>query len=49
MGFVHADPHPGNIMMRARNSKCQVVVPDHGLDEEMGNKMREAMAGLWWP
>lgn len=46
-GFVHADPHPGNIMIRARNGKCQVVVLDHGLYEEMGNKEREALAGLW--
>jgi len=46
-GFVHADPHPGNIMVRARNGKCQVVVLDHGLYEEMGDKEREALAGLW--
>lgn len=46
-GFVHADPHPGNIMIRARNGKCQVVVLDHGLYEEMGDKEREALAGLW--
>jgi len=46
-GFVHADPHPGNIMVRARHGKCQVVVLDHGLYEEMGDKEREALAGLW--
>jgi len=46
-GFVHADPHPGNIMVRAREGKCQVVVLDHGLYEEMGKKAREALAGLW--
>eukprot|EP00092_Neocalanus_flemingeri_P027570 GFUD01029911.1.p1 GENE.GFUD01029911.1~~GFUD01029911.1.p1 ORF type:complete len:549 (+),score=182.34 GFUD01029911.1:59-1705(+) len=46
-GFVHADPHPGNIMIRARNGTCQVVVLDHGLYEEMGTKVREALAGLW--
>jgi len=46
-GFVHADPHPGNIMVRAKNGKSQVVVLDHGLYEEMGTKVREALAGLW--
>jgi len=46
-GFVHADPHPGNIMIQARNGKCQVVVLDHGLYEEMKDKEREALAGLW--
>ena len=46
-GFVHADPHPGNILIQARNGKCQVVVLDHGLYEEMQDQEREALAGLW--
>ena len=46
-GFVHSDPHPGNIMIRASKGKCQVVLLDHGLYEEMVDKEREALAGLW--
>jgi len=46
-GFVHADPHPGNIMIKAINGKCQVVLLDHGLYEKMEIKEREALAGLW--
>jgi aarF domain-containing kinase len=46
-GFVHADPHPGNIMVQARNGKCHVVVLDHGLYQEVGDVIREALAGLW--
>ena len=46
-GFVHSDPHPGNTMIRASKGKCQVVLLDHGLYEEMVDKEREALAGLW--
>jgi aarF domain-containing kinase len=32
-GFVHADPHPGNIFIRPlpRGQDAQVVLLDHGL------------------
>ena len=32
---------PATTRIRARNGKCQVVVLDHGLYEEMGDKERE--------
>ena len=48
-GFIHADPHPGNILIRPNTGKlnCQVVLLDHGLYEEINDDVREALAGLW--
>ena len=47
-GFIHADPHPGNILIRPdKKSKAQVVLLDHGLYEEIKDDVREALAGLW--
>ena len=34
-GFVHADPHPGNLLVRrGRDGKAQLVLLDHGLYRE---------------
>lgn len=30
-GFVHADPHPGNIFVRTQGGKTQIVILDFGL------------------
>ena len=48
-GFVHADPHPGNILIQPTKKKgeSRIVLLDHGLYEEMTNGIREALAGLW--
>ena len=47
-GFVHADPHPGNILIKSKTrGDCDIVVLDHGLYEEMNKDVREALAGLW--
>ena len=48
-GFIHADPHPGNILIRPTPGTMlsQVVLLDHGLYEEISDEVREAFAGLW--
>lgn len=48
-GFIHADPHPGNILIRQSpgSREGQVVLLDHGLYEEISDEVREALAGLW--
>lgn len=31
-GFVHSDPHPGNILVKkAPNGECMIILLDHGL------------------
>jgi len=47
-GFVHADPHPGNILIQPdKKGQSRIVLLDHGLYEEMTREVREALSGLW--
>ena len=51
-GFVHADPHPGNVFVRAIKDekgmkKTQVVLLDHGLYTEIDDTFRKQYATLW--
>ncbi|GAA5824720.1 hypothetical protein JCM3770_003081 [Rhodotorula araucariae] len=49
-GFVHADPHPGNILVRAhpqRPSQPQVVLVDHGLYVDLPEAFRHEYCLLW--
>ena len=47
-GFVHADPHPGNIFVtKNRSGKCQIVILDHGLYVTLSDDQRKALAELW--
>ena len=42
-GFVHADPHPGNIFIRKHPTKrgqSQIVLLDHGLYKEVPDRVR---------
>lgn len=49
-GFVHCDPHPGNLLVRPhpRNNKdYQLVFLDHGLYIEEPNKFRKEYSIFW--
>lgn len=51
-GFVHADPHPGNVLIRPRKGvlgkdNFQIVLLDHGLYRELNQRFQVAYAGLW--
>ena len=48
-GFVHGDPHPGNVLVRASPStgRHEVVVLDHGLYVEESEKFRLENCKLW--
>lgn len=49
-GFVHCDPHPGNILVRQnpkRPDSAQVVLLDHGLYITMSDKLRRQYARFW--
>ncbi|KAI9243409.1 ABC1 family-domain-containing protein [Sporodiniella umbellata] len=47
-GFVHGDPHPGNVLVR-KNAKnqVQVVLIDHGLYIQESEKFRKEYCELW--
>ncbi|KDR14244.1 putative aarF domain-containing protein kinase 5 [Zootermopsis nevadensis] len=47
-GFVHADPHPGNVLVRKGPSgKAQLVLLDHGLYECLPSSVRQSLCRLW--
>ncbi|KAI6659751.1 aarF domain-containing protein kinase 5-like isoform X2 [Oopsacas minuta] len=47
-GFIHADPHPGNIFIRSdTKGQVQVVLLDHGLYTEVDTNTRVAFGKFW--
>ncbi|KFB44989.1 AGAP006050-PA-like protein [Anopheles sinensis] len=49
-GFVHADPHPGNVFVRKNPSnpkRLQLVLLDHGLYEQLTPDVRENLCRFW--
>jgi aarF domain-containing kinase len=49
-GFVHADPHPGNVFVRRKpgsSKEHQIVLLDHGLYKELSPTVRVNYARLW--
>ncbi|XP_077542375.1 aarF domain containing kinase 5 isoform X2 [Haemaphysalis longicornis] len=47
-GFVHADPHPGNVFVcKGKNRSAQIVLLDHGLYEYVSKENRRSLSQLW--
>lgn len=49
-GFVHCDPHPGNMLVRVRPNTTgapQVVLLDHGLYRQFEPGFRERFCDMW--
>ncbi|XP_050396055.1 uncharacterized aarF domain-containing protein kinase 5 isoform X2 [Patella vulgata] len=47
-GFVHADPHPGNIFIRpGKDGKAQLVLLDHGLYDRLSPKDRHNLSHMY--
>nr|XP_031546314.1 uncharacterized aarF domain-containing protein kinase 5 isoform X3 [Vicugna pacos] len=47
-GFIHSDPHPGNILVRkGPDGKAELVLLDHGLYQFLDEKDRSALCQLW--
>ncbi|GAB5354205.1 hypothetical protein AAMO2058_000099700 [Amorphochlora amoebiformis] len=47
-GFVHCDPHPGNVLVRKRsNGQPQLILLDHGLYRELDSSVRLDLCELW--
>ena len=47
-GFVHSDPHPGNMFVRKNDhGELELVLLDHGIYAELDDNVRINYAGLW--
>eukprot|EP00112_Aurelia_sp_Birch-Aquarium-sp1_P022056 Seg6092.2 transcript_id=Seg6092.2/GoldUCD/mRNA.D3Y31 product="putative aarF domain-containing protein kinase 5" protein_id=Seg6092.2/GoldUCD/D3Y31 len=46
-GFLHADPHPANVLVRKVNNEAQIVILDHGLYEQLPNDVRILLCNFW--
>ncbi|XP_068195696.1 aarF domain-containing protein kinase 1 [Antennarius striatus] len=48
-GFVHCDPHPGNVLVRKcpQSKKTEIVLLDHGLYQELKPDFRLDYCRLW--
>ena len=46
-GFVHCDPHPGNVLVRSWHGHVQLILLDHGLYRELAPDVRLSYCGLW--
>ncbi|XP_061113767.1 aarF domain-containing protein kinase 1 isoform X1 [Conger conger] len=48
-GFVHCDPHPGNVLVKKcpKSNKTQIVLLDHGLYQTLNPDFRMDYCRLW--
>ncbi|OQR81856.1 glycoside hydrolase [Thraustotheca clavata] len=49
-GFVHCDPHPGNLFVRKHPTlpnEAQVILLDHGLYRQLDDEFRVTFCKLW--
>lgn len=46
-GFVHSDPHPGNILVRNGDSEAEIILLDHGLYANLSDQFRWEYSKLW--
>jgi aarF domain-containing kinase len=51
-GFVHSDPHPGNLFVRRRKGAksgkdIELVILDHGIYTTLSNETRLSYSKLW--
>ncbi len=47
-GFVHSDPHPGNMFVRTKpNGEIELVVLDHGIYTNLTEETRLSYTKLW--
>ena len=46
-GFIHCDPHPGNVLIRSGRDGPQVILIDHGLYQTVNDEFRFNYSSLW--
>ncbi|CAI2353877.1 unnamed protein product [Caenorhabditis sp. 36 PRJEB53466] len=47
-GYLHSDPHPGNVLINSQgNGKYEIVLLDHGLYLNISDHIRKLYSDLW--
>lgn len=46
-GVVHADPHPGNVLVNKKGNEVEIVLLDHGLYSKLEESFRVDYCKLW--
>ncbi|KAK3092968.1 hypothetical protein FSP39_009499 [Pinctada imbricata] len=46
-GYVHCDPHPGNVLVRKTGHGTEIVLLDHGLYQTLTDDFRVNYSQLW--
>jgi len=47
-GFVHSDPHPGNLLVRkTKENTMQLIILDHGIYTQLTQETRHAYTEFW--
>ncbi|KAK4325348.1 hypothetical protein Pmani_004064 [Petrolisthes manimaculis] len=46
-GYVHCDPHPGNVLVQKVDNEAQIILLDHGLYTNLTNDFRLKYSNLW--
>lgn len=46
-GFIHSDPHPGNMFVRKRGNDLELVILDHGIYTTLPEETRLNYTKLW--
>lgn len=46
-GFVHCDPHPGNLLVQQKNHALRLVLLDHGMYRRISPGIRHGHCMLW--
>ncbi|KAI6652170.1 aarF domain-containing protein kinase 1-like [Oopsacas minuta] len=46
-GWIHCDPHPGNVLVDATYKDPQLILLDHGLYVDVNNQLRISYCRLW--
>jgi len=46
-GYIHCDPHPGNILISKKDGQTQIILLDHGLYQTLTDDFRVTYCKLW--
>ncbi|XP_037072710.1 aarF domain-containing protein kinase 1-like [Pollicipes pollicipes] len=46
-GYIHCDPHPGNLLVRKKDATVEIVLLDHGLYTTLPDRLRWGYSRFW--